>query len=257
MVIAANRDEYFDRTAEGPALRDLAGHAVVSPLDARAGGTWLGVNASGVFAAVTNRRTDRPDPQARSRGLLVFDALQNDSAEGAARSLETESFSGSGYNPFNLFVADLETAFAFTLGQGEDTPKGRQLAPGAHVIGNVAFSGEESPKLDALTDRVRKAADGDASAVLDELAGLCSSHEGPSESPLDDVCVHTEGYGTRSSTLLRVARGSDGRVDWRGSELRYAESAPCDGRYEDFTALLHALDRRAPVAEAGFTRSEH
>src|SRR5262249_10657645 len=76
LVIAANRDEFLDRPAEGPALREIAGGRIVAPRDVRAGGTWLGVNALGVFAALTNRRTSEPDPVRRSRGLLVLDALE-------------------------------------------------------------------------------------------------------------------------------------------------------------------------------------
>src|SRR6185295_8299258 len=55
--VAANRDEFLDRPAEGPALRNGRAGALVAPLDRRAGGTWWGLNAHGVFAAITNRPT--------------------------------------------------------------------------------------------------------------------------------------------------------------------------------------------------------
>ena len=75
LVVAANRDEYLDRPAEGPALRQLASGRVLASRDARAGGTWLGLSETGLFAALTNRPCPEPDPQRRSRGLLVHDAL--------------------------------------------------------------------------------------------------------------------------------------------------------------------------------------
>ncbi|MGH0029521.1 MAG: NRDE family protein, partial [Myxococcota bacterium] len=77
LVVAANRDEYLDRPTEGPALRETArgDGRVVAPRDARAGGTWLGLNENGLFAAITNRRCESPDPDRRSRGLIVMDAL--------------------------------------------------------------------------------------------------------------------------------------------------------------------------------------
>jgi len=83
LVIAANRDEFLDRPAEGPALRDTSHGTILAPKDARAGGTWLGMNPSGLFAAVTNRRNGEPDPELRSRGLLVHDVLGAATAEKA------------------------------------------------------------------------------------------------------------------------------------------------------------------------------
>jgi len=64
LVLAANRDEFYDRAclplAEWPEVPGLyAGR------DLLAGGTWLGVTASGRFAALTNYR----DP---SRHSLPF-----------------------------------------------------------------------------------------------------------------------------------------------------------------------------------------
>ena len=82
LVVAANRDEFEDRPALGPALRETEHGILVAPLDARAGGTWLGVGGGGMFAAITNRRSEAPDPGRRSRGYLVFDALAAGSANG-------------------------------------------------------------------------------------------------------------------------------------------------------------------------------
>ncbi len=58
LVVAANRDEFFERPAEGPALRHTAHGKVLAPRDAQAGGTWLGLNEHGLFAAITNRRSE-------------------------------------------------------------------------------------------------------------------------------------------------------------------------------------------------------
>src|SRR5205814_530625 len=83
LVVPANRDEFHERPTEGPALREASistrrarsGRAasarsipVVAPRDLRAGGSWLGVSGSGLFAAITNRHCDGPDPARRARG---------------------------------------------------------------------------------------------------------------------------------------------------------------------------------------------
>src|SRR5678815_1232251 len=108
--VAANRDEYLERPAEGPALRNGRAGALVAPLDRRAGGTWWGLNAHGVFAAITNRPTSQLDATRRSRGQLVIDALCAGSARAAADALAP--LGRDLYNPFNLFVADSQEAFA-------------------------------------------------------------------------------------------------------------------------------------------------
>ena len=86
LIVAANRDEYHDRPAEGPSLRRNEPGYIVAPKDVRAGGTWLGVNGQGVFAALTNLRNPNPagpDLHRSSRGEVVTRALEAASADEA------------------------------------------------------------------------------------------------------------------------------------------------------------------------------
>lgn len=229
LVVAANRDEYLDRPAAPPALLAAEGPPVAAPLDLRAGGTWLGLNAAGLFAGLTNRPARLPDPGRRSRGLLVLDALAESSAAAAAERLR--ALPRGLYNPFNLLVADREQAFALVYG---DAPRLEPLAPGAHVIGNADPLAPDVPKVARLRERVAAAGREPADGVLDALSGICRSHEGGG-GPLDDTCIHTPAYGTRSSTLLRLGAGKG------ASAFRFADGPPCRTAYEDFTHLLGAL----------------
>jgi uncharacterized protein with NRDE domain len=168
LVIAANRDESLDRPAEPPALRAWHGRTVLAPRDARAGGTWLGTNDAGLFAALTNRPNPHPDAARRSRGLLVSDALAAASAAEAAARLG--ELAARTYNPFNLVVCDSRDAFVVVY---EEKPDVRRLDAGAHVIGNGDPDSRRLPKVARL---------------------------------LESTCIHAGAYGTRSSTLMR--RGS-------------------------------------------------
>jgi uncharacterized protein with NRDE domain len=229
--IAANRDEYVDRPSEGPALREGRSGPVVAPLDLRAGGTWWGVSAQGVFAALTNRPTRDLDPTRRSRGQLVLDALGADSARAAADALAEL---GPGlYNPFNLFVADAQDAFAVVY---EGSPRAISLEPGAHVIGNADPNAREVAKIGRTLDRAEAVVAGPPAQIANGLAAICRSHEA-GEDPLASTCVHREIYGTRSSTLLRL--GSD------GDSLQHADGPPCTHPYRDFTPLLARLGSAA------------
>ena len=242
LVVAANRDEFFQRPSQGPVLRSGPAGRVVAPIDARAGGTWLGVNRAGVFAAITNVSCPNPDPERLSRGWLVMEALGARSAREAAEKVE--SLPMGTYNPFNLFVADGLNAFAFCY---EESVRAVPAAGDAWVIGNAPLDAPEPPKLEALRRRVdaldaQRSGDG----LLDDLAELCREHQPGPRGPLDAVCVHTESYGTRSSCLLRV---SDAGISDATSAFLWSEGAPCRNDYQDFSPLLRDLGRGRPGVE--------
>jgi uncharacterized protein with NRDE domain len=237
LVLAANRDEYLDRPAEKPALRQSGNRAVLAPRDLRAGGTWLGVNDAGLVAALTNRPCKAPDPLRRSRGSVVFEALSEASAGDAVAALGT--LPERAYNPFNFFAADGDAAFAATY---EGKLRVTRLEPGFHVIGNADPDDRRVPKIARLLAQAERIAAGDVDDALDALAEVCRSHQGDGErGPLDDTCIHAGGYGTRSSTLLRLG------PDTSRNQFHHAEGAPCQTEYEDLTPFLSELDHRAGV----------
>jgi len=104
LVVAANRDEFYDRPAEPVAWwpdepRVLAGR------DLRSGGTWLGVTRGGRFAAITNyREPGNINPDAPSRGGLVLASLTDD--RGPARYMDEVQQVAAAYNGFNLLAGD-------------------------------------------------------------------------------------------------------------------------------------------------------
>lgn len=237
LVLAANRDEYLDRPAEKPALRRSGRRGVLAPRDLRAGGTWLGLNDAGVVAALTNRPCPSPDASLRSRGLVVLEVLGAGSAAEAIEALS--GFPEGAYNPFNFFVSDGEEAFAATC-QGR--LRVTELEPGPHVIGNVDPDDRNAPKIARLLVRAERIAERGVDEALDGLAEVCRSHEGNgARGPLDDTCIHAGGYGTRSSTLIRLG------PDASRNEFRHAEGAPCQTEYENLNPFLSELDLRAGI----------
>jgi uncharacterized protein with NRDE domain len=240
LLVAANRDEFLERPAEGPALRRSAAGWIVAPLDVRAGGTWLGVNARGVFAAVTNVSCPTPDPERRSRGLLVLDALAAGSAREAAE--KAAGLPVDAYNPFNLFVADAGEAFALTY---RHTARPAPHEGGLFVIGNGPLGEAPAPKVAGLRERVEQALACPPDGIPDRLAEICRDHTPGPRGALDAICVHAGAYGTRSSVLLRLPAAGPGAD---GSLLRFAAGAPCAERYDDFTPLLRELGRRGRAA---------
>lgn len=249
LVVGANRDEFFERPSEPPRVRTAGRSRVVCPLDLRAGGTWLGVGEQGVFAALTNLPSGSPNPTMKSRGAIVMDTLQ---FGGAAQAVEQMAeLPERTYNPFNCYVADARDAFVVTY---REVAEVLELSPGIHVIGNadaVAARKNESGfeevlerdprqcRVDQVEARVRASvaeSDRDAMSALSEICRLHATGE-----KTDAVaCIHaSDFYGTKSSILLEMAERSE------DSRLLYADQAPCQAEYEDFSSLLDEL-RYAP-----------
>ncbi|MCK6554005.1 NRDE family protein [Candidatus Binatia bacterium] len=225
VVIAANRDEFYDRPTAGPAV--LASDPwVVAGRDLVAGGTWLGLNAHGLVAGLLNRRTATAiDPTRRSRGQLCLDALRHDSVAAAAAFVVGEP--ADRYNPFNLLLAS--PVAACVVGNISGAMVRQDLAPGVHLLTNLDLNDFECPRLarshelfNALVSTVDSA---DPETLCAALRGVLADHATPldprTRSPLNNLCVHTDVYGTRSSTII-VAAGVP--VRWR---MWYAPGPPC------------------------------
>ncbi len=238
IVVAANRDEYYDRPAEGP-QQLLAAPLAWGGRDARAGGTWFGLNAHGLVIGLTNRRTHEDqenDPQRRSRGLLCLDALQCRSATEAAAFLAAEP--PARYNAFNLLMID---QYELLWAAYDDTPRLQPLAPGLHVLTNGNINDADTVRIQRARRLLQHAPALAWSDCLPLLEDVCRDHEhGVTER--ETLCMHRlDGrYGTVSSTILALT------APLTGSVYRYAPGHPCTVPYTDYVGLL-ALPRLSPV----------
>jgi uncharacterized protein with NRDE domain len=201
LIVAANREESRNRPSQAP-FRWTGSPTVWAGRDELGGGTWLGVNATGLLAAVTNRPVERPDATRRSRGLLCLDTLRCNSPT-SARAFFVDELSVRRYNPFNLLCVSPTEGWVGTW-QGDI----RDLAPGLHVVSN--FGDVDDDTLPVVREvRSRIASLDLASPDIDELFGSLRS-----------VCAHTDqplplsraggDYGTVSSSLVAVK--ADGTV---------------------------------------------
>jgi uncharacterized protein with NRDE domain len=234
LVVAANRDERLGRAAEGWALRaGRDGVRAAWPRDLVAGGTWIGLSARGVFAALTNYHAPQPwypDPDRRSRGELVELALAEPDADGARAELERRT--PEAWNPFHLVVADTRNAYLWWF-DGERSAI-EPLGPGLHVVTETDREGRGAR---AELVRARWPLDGS----VERLRDLLAVHAGAAPEPAAATCIHADpDYGTRSSTVLRLA------PDLAASELFVAEARPCLGGLEDRSDLVAALARSRP-----------
>ncbi len=230
LVVAANRDERLGREAETWALRQLPGGGRAAyPLDLEAGGTWLGVAATGLLAALTNYHTPEggfPDRSRRSRGELVPLALSRGTVDGARLALA--GLDPSRHNPFHLLV--LGPGGGFLLRNDGRAAALEELGPGLHVVTERDPQGR-CPR----GERVRARWPVDLSPA--RLRELLASH---GEAGGQATCIHLgASYGTRSASVLRLA------PSLAHGELFAAEGPPCTTPFVDRSRLLGELARAA------------
>lgn len=232
LVIAANRDEALARPAEPPALRDVGGTRVLAPRDVEAGGTWLGLNAHGLFVGITNRF----DPAwiggrkaAGSRGDVVLAALQHRCAVDAADA--TAALDPGHQGPFHLVMAD--RVGAHVVWSDTRILHRRRLPPGVHSLTERSFDAAPTRREPTLATAVEGWGARPAPPDVEGLRQLLATH---ADDTLEGVCVHADdrGYGTRSSTLLRL--GADGEV-----RMQHADGRPCTTPFRDLAAQVEAL----------------
>ncbi|KAG1901090.1 NRDE protein-domain-containing protein [Suillus fuscotomentosus] len=107
LVLCSNRDEYLERPTEfarfhsfdKPKEHSLPEGNILSGIDVRAGGTWLGVNRSGRLAFLTNI-TEEYKTYGSSRGDLVANFLSSDSEEDVHNLIPPDAK----YAGFNLLL---------------------------------------------------------------------------------------------------------------------------------------------------------
>jgi hypothetical protein len=132
VLLAANRDERLDRAWDPPDAWWPDRPGVVAGRDRTAGGTWMGMNRSGVVAAVLNRPgTLGPAVGKRSRGELPLLALDQPTAARAAAAIV--ALDASAWRGFNMVLAD-GTGAIFIRGLGHGRPTMHVLPQGVSMV---------------------------------------------------------------------------------------------------------------------------
>jgi uncharacterized protein with NRDE domain len=192
IVIAANRDEFYDRPTRPLHIWDDDSN-IAGGRDLRAGGTWLAVTRDGRFAAVTNIRGNDGPPNARSRGALVGDFIRSNIAPLAyAQSIHPNDYAG-----FHLLAGDRESVAHIST----DTPA-CPLGDGIFAVSN-APAAIDWTKIILAREAMSRALEGN-DIVEDLLHFLTTPRGGPIEEEVF-VALPDRGYGTRSSTVIVIS----------------------------------------------------
>jgi hypothetical protein len=228
VALAANRDEDHDRPFEAPRLHAGGPIAFVAPVDARAGGTWMGLNAAGLVVAVTNRPQREVVATRRSRGLLAAEALAAPSAPRLRAALEKHLRGAGPYNNFHLLAADATEAFVVRYQDGWHEVT--DLDEGDHFLTNEDELDEPClPGVDAAP------AAGGAAAEAARLAGLLGLHD-PVLPSGRAPCRHGERRGTVCATVVAVPDAGAA-----AATLLFAHGPPCTTPVRDLSGVVRGL----------------
>lgn len=227
--VAANRDEQLDRPAAPPAIRVLSTMHALAPLDLRGHGTWIGLNARGVFAGITNRFSAPRHPRRPSRGGIVTRALEASTATEAYTMLL--GVDAAVHNGFHLVLADRRDAFVLK-GDGQNLESWR-LEPGTIVVTERSFGGGQTAREPFVLQHLAELESG-GPPTLETMASLLRLEAQPS---FEGSLVHMPelGYGTRSSTLIELG------ADHRSARFLHAEGRPDRTAFVDYTDLIAKL----------------
>jgi uncharacterized protein with NRDE domain len=242
LIVAANRDERFDRPAAPAAVWDdhpeiLAGR------DLSGGGTWLGVSRSGRFAALTNFRnpaTHRADAPSRGELVKAFLAGQM-SARTCVEDIVREAVP---YNGFCLLVGDGDRLFFYS--NRAEAPV--EVEPGIHGLANHLLD-TPSPKIVKGRSGLERLAE--APFGFDEYLALLDDPTPAADGDLPKPSLDLErerrhsavrildpDYGTRCSTVLRIT--SSGTIDFAERSFHPSGGIAGEVRYQ--------LDMISPVS---------
>jgi uncharacterized protein with NRDE domain len=215
LILAANRDEFYERPSSAADFWEDAPQ-VLAGLDLQEGGTWMGIDRAGRFAAITNYR----DPaswknNAPSRGELVSSYLcGNQSPE---EYLDKVSRQGQLYNGYNLIVGDRRELFVYSNRGGK-----QKLETGIYGLSNHLLN-TPWPKVLRGKKLLKAALDKKGAELEDALFALLADRKIPTDDKLPDtgiglewermlssIFIESPVYGTRSSTILLIDK--NGRI---------------------------------------------
>ncbi|MCK9291237.1 MAG: NRDE family protein [Bacteroidales bacterium] len=211
LILIANRDEFYERPTREARFWVEEGHPdILAGKDLLAGGTWMGVQKTGKWAALTNYRDlTRLKSDPPSRGELVLNYLKSNlSPDEYIRHLQPGA---AAYNDFNLLIGDNQHILHYSNFSGKTT----QLKPGIHGLSNALLNTpwhktellkarlEETIRHNKLdTNTLFQLLTNETMADDDQLPETGLSKE--MEKAISPAFIITEKYGTRCSTLLLI-----------------------------------------------------
>jgi len=112
LIVTINRDESRQRHEAGIKEQKVSNTNIIFPIDGLSGGTWFGINDSGVVMALLNRYQALHVSNPITRGKIIPSCLSMGSYSTIFDHLNQQNFAE--FNPFDLFLICLDGCHQFT-----------------------------------------------------------------------------------------------------------------------------------------------
>ena len=229
LILAANRDEFYQRPTAAAAFWEDAPH-LFAGRDLVHGGTWLGITKTGRIAALTNYREPHAATQhGPSRGQLVSEFLKG--AGGAEEFVAGLRREGVPYRGYSLLVGETDRLYCYSNRDDQAI----RITPGIHGLSNHLLN-TPWPKVVRGKEALARVLAADQFRTEDLFSVLADATPAPddqlpdtgvgleTERLLSPIFIASERYGTRCSSLLLV--DSDGHATF--VERSFDGGAPRD-----------------------------
>jgi uncharacterized protein with NRDE domain len=234
-IAAANRDEFYERPTVPMHLWE-GEKGILAGKDLKEGGTWMGLNRGGKFAAITNfRDMSKIRDSAPSRGQIVLNYIN-----GNYNDKEFDEYlinKGEEYNGFNLIygTTDYLKYYSNETGIITELQEGRIYGLSNHLLDT------EWHKLILGKEKFREAVAGNK-VNKEKLFEMLNDNSRPSDDKLpgtglskelerlvSSVFIKSDTYGTRSSTIVLVNKKREVEIrekyyeegNWKENEFKF------------------------------------
>ncbi len=226
LILIANRDEYTARATQALHLWQTA-PAIAAGKDLQAGGTWMGINENGRWAAITNFRDPTLAVGAISRGEIVTQCLT--SKKSLSDFFLQLAENADQYSGFNFVAGEVSTDSALLFSNIDQQIY--SLNNGVFVVSNGLFT-DDWPKMSQLKQSLTQHMHHPQFSTLFDLLQHNEQHDFERlpntkidkelEQKLSSVFIQPFNiqnrlYGTRSSTII-LAEKNQAHIEERQFE---------------------------------------
>ncbi len=220
LIVAANRDEFYERPTTSLGIWE-DDENIIAGKDLTAGGTWMGINKSGRFSALTNYRDIANIKQnAPSRGDLTRKYLSEEISDQNFFDFFKPTLSD--FNGFNILNGNFDQLTYFN----NEHQQLIEIKPGIYGLSN-AFLDTNWPKVSRAKEMfssIVKAEEPQTNDLINFLQDKTQAEDkdlpetGLSyemEKVVSSMFIESANYGTCCSTVLTVDYSGKGRITER------------------------------------------
>jgi len=226
LIIAANRDEMNNRKSLPPGRHWKDKLHIFAGKDLLAGGSWLGVNDSGVVAGIMNRKNCLgPMENKKSRGELVLNALDHEDAVKSSNAIV--KIQKDNYRGFNMFIGDNSNSYWIKSDETSLDIECINISDGLSMITSHDRNDLNSSRIKKYLPKFSLSREPNPTKnEWNDWEKLLGSKCSADDDPLSAMCIKTDmGFQTVSSSFIALP-SSKSKLDINKPIFRYANGSP-------------------------------